>query len=192
MKSAILGGSFDPVHLGHLKLAAAVLEHTAYERVIFVPAGMPPHKSLSEGATDSQRLEMLELAIDGHPGMIIWDGELRRPGKSYTIDTVRQLKAEGFIDGRPALIIGEDLLAGLPSWHRGPELLDEVEVILANRGGFAGEELPFRPLALNNDVWPYSSTEVRQRIADHAVLSETVTQAVAAYIVENGLYGHEG
>ena len=192
MKSAILGGSFNPVHNGHLNLARDVLTRTAYEQVVLVPAGAPPHKTLSSGADDADRLEMLRLATAGMNGVTVWDGELNRPGRSYTIDTVRQLQKEGLISGRPGLIIGDDLLEGFHLWKKVDQLIEETDIVLANRGGSIPHELPFSPLLLNNVVWPFSSTEVRRRIAEGGDTADILPIAVARYIRENGLYGLTG
>ena len=192
MKSAILGGSFNPVHNGHLKLARHVLDRTGYEQVVLIPAGTPPHKELSGGAEDADRLEMLRLATAGMTEIAVWDGELRRPGRSYTIDTVRQLRREGIVDGRPGLIIGDDLLEGFHLWKKVDSLIAETDIILANRGGDIPDHLPFSPLLLNNELWPYSSTDVRGRIAGNGDTSEMLPAAVADYIRENGLYGLTG
>lgn len=192
MKTAILGGSFDPVHYGHSRLAETVLADTKYQRVLFIPAASPPHKSISDGATASHRLQMLNLALGTIPGIEIWDGELSRAGNSYTIDTVRELKESGWIVGRPGLIIGDDLLPGLGAWRESEALLREVELIVARRKPEFPEKSPSSSLMLENELWPYSSTEVRAGIRNGSDLSKFLHPEVARYIRENHLYGYSG
>lgn len=189
MKTAIFGGSFNPVHNGHLALAATVLDRTPYRRVLFVPAAAPPHKTLAAGASDEDRLAMLSIALGGLEGAEVWPGELRREGPSYTIDTVEQLLSEGLVEGRPGLVIGSDLVAGFGDWRRSGDLIAMTEVILAERDGTPAAP-PFPCLRLENPEWPYSSTEVRDAIARGGDLASVVPPGVAAYIEEKGLYGY--
>ena len=192
MKTAILGGSFDPVHNGHLGLARTVLRDTSYQQLLFIPAGRPPHKRLSGGAENRHRLKMLTIALREISGAEIWDGELDRNGPSYTIDTVRELKSQGYGDDGIGLIIGSDLVAGFRSWCRSEELLREVEVILAGRAGESCADPPFPVLKLDNEYWPWSSTGVRDRVQAGESLKGVVPPGVDEYIRENRLYGYSG
>ena len=189
MKSAVLGGSFNPVHNAHIRLARAVRD-IGYERIIFVPAADPPHKRLSDGATDRQRIEMLSLAIEGLDWAMLWEGEIHRHGKSYTIDTIRELKESGLVEGLPGLIIGDDLAAGFAGWKDAEALARETTIILAKRGA-ADVDFPFSCVRLENGIWPDSSTEARSRVSSGKDLGDLVPVEVARYIARNGLYGRD-
>ena len=155
---------------------------------------------------------MLELALRDFPGGELWDGEIRRGGISYTVDTVRELRAAGKLSSGIGLIIGEDLAPGFPFWRDVQALVSMVDIILARRSagtaGTAGtaapgrksvpEELqeglptavdfPFPCIRLENTLWPCSSTEIRMKIARKENLEDLIPGEVAEYIYRNGLY----
>ena len=141
MKIAMFGGSFNPVHNGHIELAKAVHEQAGYDKVLFVPAYHSPFKELPSGASDEDRLCMLRLALEGFDWAFIEDCELKRGGVSYTYETVEFLvqkyTASGEYDekrdGKLGLVIGADLAAGFTRWHRAEELAAKVDIILARR-----------------------------------------------------------
>ena len=141
MRIAVFGGSFNPVHNGHIELAKAVHELAGYEKVLFVPAYHSPFKDMPTGATDDDRVRMLELALAGFPWASIEDCELKRGGMSYTYDTIEYLErkytASGEFDkkrdGKLGLVIGADLVAGFAKWYRAEELAAKVDIILARR-----------------------------------------------------------
>ena len=116
---ALLGGSFDPIHVGHLHVAEVVLASGGYDQVLFVPAHLPSHKPGAKLATAAHRLRMLQLAIAGQPRFAISDVEVRRGGVSYTVDTVRELQASGTLGARPGLVVGDDLGDELFTWREG-------------------------------------------------------------------------
>jgi nicotinate-nucleotide adenylyltransferase len=133
----MLGGSFDPVHAGHLHAARAALEAFALDRVVFVPAAEPPHKIGTRLAPGADRLAMLALALRGEPRFAASGIELERGGRSYTIDTVRALRTEV---GEPAeselyLIVGSDNVPGLPQWRDARTLLELVHPVVIQRDG---------------------------------------------------------
>ena len=133
---ALLGGTFDPVHLGHLGLADDARRTLGVDEVRLMPAGDPPHRT-APGASAAHRLAMLRLAVERHPGLAIDDRELRRLGKSYTAITLDELRAED--PDRPLiLILGADAFRGLPTWHRWQDLL-----ALAHVAGAARPRDPF-------------------------------------------------
>ena len=137
----MFGGSFNPVHNGHIELAKAVHEQAGYDKVLFVPAYHSPFKDLPSGASDEDRLCMLRLALEGFDWAFIEDCELKRGGVSYTYETVEFLvqkyTASGEYDekrdGKLGLVIGADLAAGFTRWHRAEELAAKVDIILARR-----------------------------------------------------------
>lgn len=206
----VYGGTFDPVHCGHLAIARAARDALDCT-VRFMPAGDPPHRA-TPGADAAQRAEMLALAIDGEPGLVLDRHELDRHARSYTVDTLTQLRrAQG--EAAPlAWLVGADSLLGLPSWHRWMRLFDLAHLVVADRPGSAlDRDLPpvladalrgrwtTEPAALSNTpggrvlrlrqpVHAASATEVRARAGRGASLYGLVPDAVAAFIEEKGLY----
>ncbi|MGI5172622.1 nicotinate (nicotinamide) nucleotide adenylyltransferase [Treponema sp. OMZ 840] len=146
MKLAILGGSFNPVHKGHLFLAKQAADEYGYERVLFIPAREPPHKTLASGASDTDRLEMLKRALNeyGDNRFFIDDCELKRSGPSYTIDTVYDLEARyaGALEGKIGLIIGSDLAADFGKWKNADLLAEKADIVLGCRPLRDDEKLP--------------------------------------------------
>jgi nicotinate-nucleotide adenylyltransferase len=129
----IFGGTFDPVHHGHLRTAYELRQQLQIERVHFVPASQPPHRPQPEAPVEL-RLAMLEAALDGEAGFVVDRREIDRDGTSYSIDTVCSLRDE-YPDHVLCLLLGMDAFAGLPEWHRWEELLDIVNIVVARRPG---------------------------------------------------------
>jgi len=190
VKTAILGGSFNPVHNGHLALAEDVLK-LGYERVLFIPVARSPFKGRIGAASDEERLAMLDLALNKKEKMEIWDGEIRRGGASYSIDTVKELIRSGVINSRPGLVIGDDLAQGFTSWKNVGELVESVDIILARRLEESPGEFPFPCLRLENRLWPLSSTQIREKIARREDLSGFLPVEVADFIRRKDLYADE-
>lgn len=140
----IFGGTFDPVHHGHLRLAIECLEGFGLAEVRLIPAHTPPHRE-APAATPAQRLKMLQLAVEGTRGLVADDREVRRGGVSYTVDTARSLRGES--GGRPlCLIMGMDAFQLLHTWREWTALLDHVHIVVVNRPGSA-VELQYREVA---------------------------------------------
>lgn len=151
----ILGGTFDPIHYGHLVLAEKAREAFQLEKVIVIPAAIPPHK-IGEVATEAQhRLKMVELAIEGSPWFEVSTVELEREGPSYSIDTIRELK-KSFSDSQTALIMGFDSLLELHSWKNYQSILEESKIITAFRPGY--------PIVTDNQHWPSFIQPYRRQI----------------------------
>ncbi|MCY4483880.1 MAG: nicotinate (nicotinamide) nucleotide adenylyltransferase [Spirochaetaceae bacterium] len=185
---ALLGGSFDPVHIGHLHIAAVVLASGGYGRVLFVPANLPSHKPSARLAATTHRLRMLQLALAGHPRFAVSDVEVRRGGISYTVDTVRELQACGAIGERPGLVIGDDLGADLDTWREADTLFGMVELLVARRRR-SPLPLAWPHRVLANHRLPISSSDLRRRVGAGQVIRNLVPEAVEAYIREQRLYG---
>jgi nicotinate-nucleotide adenylyltransferase len=130
----IFGGTFDPIHYGHLRTAFEMLEVLRFDEVSFVPSGDPPHRGQTF-ADAEQRLEMVRVATQGQPGFSVDDCELRREGPSYTIDTLATIREEQS-DVALGLIVGMDAFLGLTSWHRWNEILDFAHLVVAHRPGW--------------------------------------------------------
>src|SRR5688572_30394587 len=152
MRKLCFGGSFNPVHHAHLICARAVAEAKGFERVVLIPSALPPHKlQQTDLAAPNHRLEMCRLAAAADPLFGVNDVELRRAGPSYTLETAREFRRQGW--SHVAWLIGADMVPILPSWHRPYDLLREVELVVMARPGWSlnWESLPepLRPLAAN-------------------------------------------
>ena len=187
----ILGGTFDPVHIGHLLLAQFIQERIPLDAVLFVPAAAPPHKEEQPPQAPAiDRWAMVQLAVQGFPDFQASDIELDRPGKSYTFDTLRELRA-----GRPDtdlyLIIGADNVSQLSTWHEPEGILDLCTVVAGSRitdDLQADPALVARMLLLDTPVFQVSSTEIRQRLEQDLPIRCMVPENVEAYIADRGLY----
>ncbi len=188
MRILLVGGTFNPVHWGHLLLAEELREEFDYDLALFVPAARPPHKVTEADPGPEARLAMLRLAISGNPRLAIDACELERSGASYTIDTVRGLYARYELADKPGLAIGDDLVAGFSSWREAGALAREADLIVARRTG-QPFDFPYPHRRASNRLIPLSSTEVRERIAAGRSVHYLVPDAVLAYIEEHGLYG---
>ncbi len=135
----IFGGTFDPIHYGHLRTAFEMLQALAFDDVRFIPAGDPPHRGVTVAAA-KDRFEMVRVAVEGQAGLSIDDRELRRGGPSYSIDTLEAMRTE-FPDDSLGLIVGMDAFLGLPGWHRWDELLDYAHIVVAHRPGWKAPDI---------------------------------------------------
>jgi len=186
--AAILGGTFNPVHIGHLVLALEAREAFGYDRVILVPANLPVHKDTTPIIAGAHRLAMLRLAIEGCEGLLVDDGELARGGPSWTVDTVAELVPRYGITGRPGLVIGDDLAAGFASWKDAERLAGSVDLILARRSLERHLAFAWPHRLLENTLIAISSSEIRRRVAAGRAVRFLVPESVAAYIGAHGLY----
>ncbi|MCM8525735.1 MAG: nicotinate-nucleotide adenylyltransferase [Lentisphaeraceae bacterium] len=199
--TAIFGGTFDPIHFGHLKLAEKVLEEDLADEVMFVPAGKPPHKLFKPISPAEHRLQMVKLVLDEYPDFSVSDYEIVNQRKtSYTINTLRALQA-AFPERRFRLMMGMDNFLTLDSWHKYQEIISDYELIVFTRP-------ETKKISLNKIVEKFgnkhtaklensiidsldidiSSTDIRKRVESDEDLSGLVLPSVAEYIRENGLY----
>ncbi len=135
----VFGGTFDPIHYGHLRSAFEMLQALDFGEVRFVPCGDPPHRGVTYAGTE-QRLRLVQLAIAGQDGFVADDREVRRDGPSYTIDTLNSLREE-FPRHPLGLIVGMDAFLGLPAWHRWEEILDAAHIVVAHRPGWKAPDI---------------------------------------------------
>jgi len=135
----VFGGTFDPIHYGHLRSAFEMLQALRFDEVRLIPCSDPPHRGVTY-ADGAQRYHLVELAIAGQEGLIADDRELRRGGPSYTIDTLTALREE-FPERSLGLIIGMDAFLGLPGWHRWDEILDVAHIVVAHRPGWKAPDI---------------------------------------------------
>ncbi len=193
----LLGGSFDPVHVTHVDLADRARDALGLDRVLLIPAARPPHKLQRRLSSDEDRLAMLELAVEGRPGLEVDDRELRRGGISYTIDTVEDLSRQN-PGARFYLIVGADNLADLAGWHRFQDLARKVVLVVFHRPG-SPSDIPealrgtpdLRMEVLTAPLSPVSSTAIRRRATQGLDLTGWVPPGVAEFIRRRGLYRSE-
>lgn len=195
MKTAIFGGTFDPVHNGHLAAASAAANKLQLDRVFFVPAGHPPHKSHPPKASYHHRLNMVELACTADPRFVT--SRLEEPKVTarphYSIDTIERIR-ENLRPGDPLFfIIGADAFAEFPLWYRHQEVANKVEFLVINRPGWEAKttqlrESTLRAQYLNDVAIPISSTELRSFLATRKGVNHWLPSTVMTYIRENHLY----
>ncbi|MDR3325376.1 MAG: nicotinate (nicotinamide) nucleotide adenylyltransferase [Spirochaetaceae bacterium] len=160
MKYAILGGSFDPVHCGHLKLANAALD-AGYDRVIFVPAFQSPYKGEGQQMQAERRLEVLLAALGADSRWTVDACEIKREGVSYTIDTLRDIIVRYPSEARPALVLGDDLSADFLRWKDADKIAELADFVIARRKP-GGPAFPYPHKMLDNEIWDVSSAEIRE------------------------------
>ena len=135
----VFGGTFDPIHYGHLRSAFEMLQALDFEQVRFIPCGDPPHRGVTFASAE-ERFRLVEEAIAGQEGFVADDRELRRDGPSYTVDTLATLREE-FPDRSLGLIVGMDAFLGLPGWYRWDEILDFAHIVVAHRPGWKAPDI---------------------------------------------------
>jgi len=194
VRLAILGGSFNPVHYGHLFLADAVLSELRYDRVIMVPAYISPFKPAAVGMEDSaqQRLEMIAASITADPRLSVDACEIRREGVSYTVDTVADIISRYNPDGKPGLIIGDDIAGEFHKWYKSDEILSMADIIIARRVHSDSLEVPYPNTQITNDIMEISSGAVREKIALNSAWRYLVPDAVRTIIEDRKLYSYCG
>lgn len=194
----IMGGTFDPIHTGHLLTAEAVRDALGLDEILFIPAALPPHKQGRELALPEHRLRMAVLATASNPHFRVSDIELHRKGPSYTVDTIDALRGERGRGTGFFFITGADAINDLATWHDVKTLLQGCHFVAATRQGTAlarGElDREFGDLGhehIHEVVTPeleISSTDIRQRVREGRSIRYMVPDAVAEYIYKEGLY----
>lgn len=187
MKIGILGGTFNPIHIGHLILAEEAREKLGLDKVIFVPANLAPHKENSDTAPAAARLAMVKLAIKGNRYFSVSDLEIRRPGRSYTIDTIRGL-GKIFPKDELYFIIGSDLLTYLGEWKDLKDIIKVVRFIAATRPGYPLEKIPAYITTLPIRAVDISGFEIRQAVEENKSFRYLVPERVHNYIKKTKLY----
>ncbi|MBN1837495.1 MAG: nicotinate (nicotinamide) nucleotide adenylyltransferase [Spirochaetales bacterium] len=178
--------------MGHLFLAREARSRLGYDRILFVPAHIPVHKDVEVEVGPGHRLAMLELALEPYPEFQVDDCELERGGASYTIDTVRSVLERYAVDGKPGLLIGDDLVPGFDGWKEAPVLAQMVQLIVGRRRSDGQVRMRYPCLYLDNAVLPVSSSQVRERLQQGREIRDLVPGPVAEYILRHGLYGPGG
>lgn len=206
----LLGGTFDPVHFGHLDAADAARTRLALDEILLIPSHVPPHRQVQPRASSHERFALLALAVQDRPGYRVSDAELERQGPSFTVDTLRHLHADGWQPLQLFFILGADAFADIGMWREFPAVLDAAQFVVIARPGATLEHALARNPALRSRVKPadaaaadtgqtgiflveartrdVSSTAIRDRIAAGQNIDDLVPAAVARYIAANDLY----
>ncbi|WP_100331642.1 nicotinate-nucleotide adenylyltransferase [Bacillus xiapuensis] len=185
-KVGLLGGTFNPPHIGHLIIANEVLSALGLDEMRFLPSRNPPHKRMGAGIKDSDRINMLSAAIDGHPQFSLELTEMERSGKSYTYDTIKILKKRE-PETNFYFLIGGDMIEYLPKWYKVDELCEMVTLIGVRRPGYS-VDTPYPVTLVDAPEIHLSSTLLRQKAAAGQTLRYLLPEKVIAYIKENQLY----
>lgn len=207
---AILGGTLDPIHCGHIAAAVAVRDALRIGRVLVLPSNVPPHRSVQPLASPFHRFAMAALAVSGVPALVASDDELRSGGPSYTVDTLERLLGRGMAASQIFFITGADAFAEIATWKRYPDVLELANFVVVSRPGSSIDDLPARLPALaarmrpastleadSDSPWIYllnastpdvSSTDVRARLARGESIHGLVPMLVEAHIHQHGLY----
>lgn len=193
----ILGGTFNPPHLGHLLIAQEAYDQVGLDEVLFMPVAAPPHKEVHLDAGPHARLAMVEAAIAGDERFSACDLEIRRGGPSYTVDTLRALHAT-YPGSELTFIVGGDMAASLPTWHRPAEIVALARLAVAEREGARRADILERLATIPGAVArvdffdlpriDFSSSLVRRRVAAGRPITYLVPDRVAGYIAQHGLY----
>jgi nicotinate-nucleotide adenylyltransferase len=197
VRIGILGGTFNPPHLGHLVCAQEAYLQLALDQVMLIPARIPPHKPVDDEPGPEHRLALCRLAVEGDERFTVSALEVDRPGPSYTVDTLEELHSQA-PENELFLILGGDVAAGLPYWREPERVLSFATVAVAKRRGTSksavdqalssirgGDRVQFFPMPRIG----ISSTQVRRRARAGVSIKYIVPDAVASYIEEHGLYG---
>jgi nicotinate-nucleotide adenylyltransferase len=188
-RTALLGGTFDPIHRAHLEIARAAADRFALDQILFIPAASPPHKANAAIASYDDRVRMAELACAVDPRFVVSRIE-EGSGPSYSILTIEKLKAQG-ID-HPAFLIGADAFREIRTWYRWPDVIAAVEFIVVTRPGADYSAPPGAKLQeLTGLSLPTSSSAIRARLAAGDDCADELPASVLAYIYQRGLYGSQ-
>jgi nicotinate-nucleotide adenylyltransferase len=202
-KIGVYGGSFDPVHIGHLLMAREAAEAAGLDKVLFMPTHIQPFKQDAEVSADADRLTMLKAVTEGSALFGVTEVETQRQGVSYTIDSLELLKASLYRGGEDTeiyFILGTDMFLMLEQWHRAEELLRTFAFVALYRPGYKDEALKdaaekyrstygTKVIIAENTRFDVSSTMIRSRVRDGKSIAYLVPKFVDRYIHERGLYG---
>ena len=200
-KIILFGGTFDPIHYGHIRIAESAIQQIAADQLVFIPAKRSPHKKSFPVASAKERLEMISLAIAGKDNFSLTDCELKRPEPSFTLDTVRSFRAQYPEDAEVYWLVGADMVKDLTKWHRICDLIDQCNLCVMPRPGF--ERPSFAGLkgvlgrqrleklqrnVISTPLVDISGTQIMKKLACGDDVEPMLPPRVLAYIRKNGLY----
>ena len=184
----ILGGTFNPIHIGHLAMAQTACDQLGLDQVVFVPSNLPPHKNAKDVMSSRDRLAMVRLAILGNKNFGLCDFEVKRPGKSYSIHTIEYLRARLPKTAKLFFIIGEDSLSTLSQWKRISDLVKLVHFVVVNRGGVTRPHKSIKVRSITMPSLDISSSLLRKQIAAGKSVRYLIPEPVRIYIEKKRLY----
>ncbi len=187
MKTAIIGGTFNPIHNGHLYVSEELKFQLGYERILFIPSNFQAHKSRSQLVSTDDRIKMINLALEDNTSSIDLC-EINRGGVSYMIDTVKHISSKFSISGKIGLFIGDDLITGMKDWHNIDDLLVLVDIVVAHRDSEDEYKTIIPHKYLDNVSIRISSSDIRQRISSGRAFRYLVPEKVYNYILKKDLY----
>jgi len=201
MKIGIFGGTFNPIHIGHLTIAEHACDELGLNRLLIVPAAIPPHKQGEKIVDAGHRFEMVKLATRENPKFEVSDIELKRQGVSYSVETLRIIQAKVKVLAEYDFIVGSDMVGELDTWKEIDNLIEMCTFVVAVRPGFKkknwkqmGVNLPesirdkVLQHTLENPMVEVSSTDIRRRVREGRSIRHMVPKAVEEYIIRQGLY----
>ena len=188
MRIGILGGTFNPIHIGHLILADEALSKLKLDKVVFVPSYMPPHKGVDTDTKPQDRLKMVELAIEDNPSFEVSSFEIGRKKTSYSIDTLKEFRSKHGADAQLYFITGSDLLKDLFSWKNVNDIFKISKFIVANRPGYPVKDVPKEAETVVITPIEVSSEDIRKRLKAERSIRYLVPEKVRSYIRERKLY----
>ncbi len=197
-KIAVLGGTFNPIHNGHIRLALSCHKELGFDKILVVPTNVPPHKETSDLCSNRDRLEMCRLAVKGMPVFEVTDLEYRLGGRSYTVNTLRALRKE-YPKARFYLLVGSDMFFTFRQWRSYRDILSGCTLVGASRNFEEHQKMQemsasfqregFDTVVIENDVYVLSSTELRRLMQEYKDISAYVNADVLQYIREHSLFG---
>lgn len=195
-KVGILGGTFNPIHLGHISIAKAAVKECGLNKVMLIPTGKPPHKKQQEITPASDRLQMTYLATDGIPFLTVSDLEVKSHEVTYTVDTILQLK-KMYPDTEFFYIIGADNIGYIKHWKDAKLLLDGLNIICISRKGYdmqregriLEKEYGSKLFYIQTELIPISSSDIRRKLKNKEDVKPYLDKRVLEYIYQKGLYG---
>ena len=188
MKTFIFGGSFNPVHTGHLFIIQEVMFHLRYQRAILVPANIASHKVNDTSVAPEDRLLMLRAAVEHIPGCIVEDCDIKRGGVTYSIDTIHYILDHYEITGKLGFVIGDDLLPDFDKWKQPEEIKKLVDLIVVHRNMEECINSDYPAFYIKNKILPISSTEIRQRVKKGYPIQYLVPDKVRELIEQHQFY----
>ncbi|MFC1574116.1 nicotinate-nucleotide adenylyltransferase [Candidatus Latescibacterota bacterium] len=187
-KIGLFGGTFDPVHTGHLIIAQSVRESLGIASIIFIPSARPPHKNTDIMFTPEERYSMLSAALEGNPHFLISDIEMKRQGPSYTIDTIKEIKSTVAPNTEIYFIVGRDNLIEISSWKEPHSIIEETRILAADRPGHEDDTIPGWLMnavkLVHTPLIDISSSDIRARIREGKSIRYLVPDAVYK-LIEN-------
>ncbi len=188
MKLIVFGGSFNPLHTGHLFIAEETRNELGYDKVLFVPSNISSHKDDFTGLSPQIRLEMLEEGLKNYDYFMIDTCDIDRGGISWSIDTIEHVYRNYSFSGKPGFIIGDDLLEGFKSWRNVEKLRSLIDLVVVKRNSIKKIDSDLPDYYIDNSILPVSSTEIRNRVKLGKTIRHLVPESVRLKILQNGYY----